>query len=95
MKRFTMMAIGAILILASSCTSSKKLIYLQETKQELVVNQEIINSSELRIHNDDLLYHDKHITELWSKRQTATIKGFKLKDRKSFYAVLAFDDPFN
>ena len=56
MKRFTMMAIGAILILASSCTSSKKLIYLQENKKELVVNQEITNSSELKIQNDDLLY---------------------------------------
>lgn len=38
---------------------------------------------------------DKHITELLTKRKTATIKGFKSKAGKSFDAALAFDEQFN
>ena len=55
MKRIVIMLAWALIIF-SSCTSSKKLIYLQESKKDKIINQEINNSGELKIQNDDLLY---------------------------------------
>ena len=55
MKRIVIMLAWALIIF-SSCTSSKKLIYLQESKKDKIINQEISNSGELKIQNDDLLY---------------------------------------
>ena len=55
MKRLAIIMAGILLVL-SSCTSSKKLIYLQENKKNMVNNQEITNSLELKIQDDDLLY---------------------------------------
>ena len=54
-KQLVIMMLCAIAVL-SSCTSSKKLIYLQEKKKEQVINQDIKNSYDPRIQNDDLLY---------------------------------------
>ena len=55
MKRLVIMTLWAMLLL-SSCTSSKKLVYLQEKKKDLVTNKTITNAVELKIQNDDLLY---------------------------------------
>lgn len=56
MKRFMiLMAAGACLLLGS-CTSSKKLVYLQTSKNEVVENQAVAHPYQLKIQNDDLLY---------------------------------------
>lgn len=39
-----------------SCTSSKKLVYLQTSKNEVVENQAVAHPYQLKIQNDDLLY---------------------------------------
>lgn len=50
-----LMAAGAILLL-SSCTSSRKLVYLQSSKKEAVIDQKIAHPYQLKIQDDDLLY---------------------------------------
>lgn len=56
MKRFMiLMAAGACLLLGS-CTSSKKLVYLQASKNEVMENQAVAHPYQLKIQNDDLLY---------------------------------------
>lgn len=56
MKRLMiLMAVGACLLLGS-CTSSKKLVYLQTSKNEVVENQAVAHPYQLKIQNDDLLY---------------------------------------
>lgn len=50
-----LMAAGAMLLL-SSCTSSRKLVYLQSSKKEAVIGQKIAHSYQLKIQDDDLLY---------------------------------------
>lgn len=76
MKRLVIMVLW-VLLLFCSCTSSKKLIYLQETKKDLVVNQEITNLGELRIQNDDLLYItiSSKDSELMEPFKNATLVG--------------------
>lgn len=50
-----LMAAGAMLLL-SSCTSSRKLVYLQSSKKEAVIDQKIAHPYQLKIQDDDLLY---------------------------------------
>lgn len=50
-----LMAAGVIVLLCS-CTSSKKLVYLQTSKEEVVKDQEITHSYQLKIQDDDLLF---------------------------------------
>ena len=49
-----LIAVGTLLL--SSCTSSRKLVYLQTSKKEVVNNQKITHSYQLKIQDDDLLY---------------------------------------
>lgn len=50
-----LMAAGVIVLLCS-CTSSRKLVYLQTSKEEVVKDQEITHSYQLKIQDDDLLF---------------------------------------
>lgn len=56
MKRLMTLMVAGVLILMSSCTSSKKLVYLQESRREVIKNQRVIHPYEIKIQDDDLLY---------------------------------------
>lgn len=56
MKRFMILMAAGACILLGSCTSSKKLVYLQTSKNEVVENQAVAHPYQLKIQNDDLLY---------------------------------------
>lgn len=56
MKRLMILMAAGVILLMSSCTSSRKLVYLQASKNEVVKDQKIAHPYQLKIQDDDLLY---------------------------------------
>lgn len=79
-----LMAAGAILLL-SSCTSSRKLVYLQSSKKEAIIDQKIAHPYQLKIQDDDLLYISlsSKDAELVEPFKNSTLLGTSMQNSSS------------
>lgn len=88
-----LMAAGAMVLLCS-CTSSRKLVYLQTSKKEVVKDLEIAHPYQLKIQDDDLLYISlsSKDAELVEPFKNSTLLGASMQTSSSETTGFLVDD---